>query len=232
MPVCVCYAVRCVVCAWGGGGRACACVRVCVCVCSDYKMPVCVCYAVQCVVCVCACVRVCVCSDYKMAACVCYAMRCTHAVGRIVLTYADVEDRRMCMVWYAMRTYSRPHRAHVRGIVKMRTCVALSTCAHVCGIANIYANTFKCIQEGVNVKWSSVAGIKGVLLTRSCFWFRLGSIKSNDKTHKKTPCKQGICHPIDKNECRDNKEGHSRLEHRTIATAGQCLVILVCITAV
>jgi len=32
----------------------------------------------------------------------------------------------------------------------------------------------------------------------------------------------------DKDQSHDNSEGHSRLEHRTIATAGQGLMILVC----
>ena len=88
----------------------------------------------------------------------------------------------------------------------------------------------KRIWDGVKVKWSSVAGIKGVLLTRSWYWFRRGSAQSHasDKTGR---CNEGNGDPTDKDECCDNKEGHSRLEHRTIATAGQCLVVLVCSTA-
>jgi hypothetical protein len=88
------------------------------------------------------------------------------------------------------------------------------------------------IWDGMKVKWSSVAGIKGVLLTRSWYWFRRGCAQSHasDKTGRCKEGKEGD--PTDKNECRDNREFHSRLEHRTIAPAGQCLVILVCCTAV
>ena len=132
--------------------------------------------------------------------------------------------------------------------LRLNVCACIFAMPHVCGIANTYTNTFKriwdtCeientythtfkrIWDGVRVKWSSVAGIKGDLLTRSWYWFRRGSAQSHasDKAGRRT---EGKGDATDKNGCRDNKEGHSRLEHRTIATAGQCLVILVCSTAV
>jgi hypothetical protein len=73
--------------------------------------------------------------------------------------------------------------------------------------------------------------MKAVLLrsekvTGSFFCFRSRVGKSHaDKTRRRKEDR-------DKDLSRHNNEGHSRLEHRTIATAGQGLMILVCSTAV
>jgi hypothetical protein len=64
-------------------------------------------------------------------------------------------------------------------------------------------------------------------VTRSFFCFRWRSAKCHaDKTRGRK------VEDPDKNQSRDNTDGHSRLELRTIATAGQGFMILVCGNAV
>jgi hypothetical protein len=52
---------------------------------------------------------------------------------------------------------------------------------------------------------------------------RFGKSHADKTRRRKEDC--------DKDQSRDNNEGHSRLEHRTIATAGQGFMILVSATS-
>jgi ribosomal protein L32 len=73
--------------------------------------------------------------------------------------------------------------------------------------------------------------VTGSFLTGSFFCFRRLLPSRFAKSHADTTRRRKEDRDKECQLSRDKNEGHSRLEHRTIATAGQGFMILVCGTA-